>query len=181
MSIRSANCLRWLCLLLLAVAHAAPASRDETPANRDDPAILAAGLVQNRRAVSIRTCNGTQIFDDAKTDTAFAEYNDPLLSPDGHAAAWLETQASPVSDASYPEPTGAWLFAHGHLVGAVGCDSGMPFDMRFSRDGRTLVLVCSFPHGEEFKHEVSFDTASGKCLSNRDVESGQKLTCDHMH
>ena len=118
-----------------------------------DPIIISAELVQNEKAVAIRTAKGTQILDPAHGDTDFTGYDAPVISDDHHAAAWVEENGGSMSDASYPEPTGAWLFAHGRLVGGMGCDGGggRPFELYFSKGGRTLVLMCEFAHGPAVK------------------------------
>ncbi len=127
--------------------------------------------------MAVRTAAGTQILSPGRSDTSFAGYDKPILSNDHTFAAWLEEQGAPVSDASYPEPTVAWLFTGGQPSKPMGCDGGEPFDLRFGGNGRTLILVCSFPHGEPHRHELSFDTASGRCLSSRDMQSGRRLPC----
>ena len=142
------------------------------------PTIRSAELVQHGMAVEIRTSRGVQVFDPGRGDTAFAGYETPAISPDGRAVAWLEDASAPISDANYPEPTGAWLFAGGRLVGSAGCDwAGEPFKFHFDGQGRSLVLVCSFPHGSPGTHEVTFEVASDHCLSDVDVESGKRRPC----
>ena len=140
--------------------------------------ILSAELVRRGTAVEIRTSRGVQVLEPGREDTAFAGYETPAISPDGQAVAWLEDASAPISDANYPEPSGAWLFANGRLVGSAGCDwAGEPFKFRFDRQGRSLVLVCSFPHGPPGTHEVTFEVASDRCLSDVDVESGKRRPC----
>ena len=62
------------------------------------------------RRSGIRTARGTRVLDPGRSDTAMAGYASPLIAPGGDTGAWLEVAAAPISDASYPEPTEAWVW-----------------------------------------------------------------------
>ena len=70
----------------------------------------------------------------------------------------------PISDASYAEPAGVWLFVRGRLLSTLGCDEGRPYELYFRDAGQTLEIVCGFAHGEPNTHDVFFKTATGQCL-----------------
>jgi hypothetical protein len=82
------------------------------------------------------------------------------------------------SDANYPEPTGVWLFSQGRLHDGLGCPAGSPQGIEFDKTSRIIVVSCDFEHGVDQTHEVSFDTVSGKCLSDLDVQSGTRSGCN---
>ncbi len=150
------------------------------PAMGGQPAsdlILSADLAPGGAAVVIRTAKGTQTLNPASDDTAFSGYEKLVVSSDRHAAVWLEDQGPPVSDANYAEPTGAWLFAHGRLVGSMRCDGGEPFHAYFGKAARTLIVVCSFPHGPPSTHYRTFDTTSARCLFSRNAGSRKRQAC----